>query len=138
MGAEAKRSVREVPIACGLSDLEQRQRREELSRQLFSGCQRTDELDDGYEFVFPGGAEWAEKLVRFVASERECCPFFGFEMIFESGQGPISLRVRGPEGTKEFVRAEFAGGKYCGERFSPMARVRRLVSQVRLEERAGS
>jgi hypothetical protein len=42
-----------------------------LSRQLFSGCQRTDELDDGYEFVFPGGPEWAEKLVRFVASERE-------------------------------------------------------------------
>ena len=110
MGAEAKRSVMELPIACGLSDLEQRERREELSRQLFSGCRRTDELDDGYEFVFPGGAEWAEKLVRFVASERKCCPFFGFEMIFESGQGPISLRVRGPEGTKEFVREEFVGG----------------------------
>src|SRR5215203_2932632 len=62
MGAEAKSSVRELPIACGLSDLEQRKRREELSRQLFSGCQRTDELDDGYEFVFPGGPEWAEKL----------------------------------------------------------------------------
>jgi hypothetical protein len=31
-------------------------------------------------------------------------------MIFESGQGPISLRVRGPEGTKEFVREEFVGG----------------------------
>ena len=31
MGAEAKRSVRELPIACGLSDLEQRERREELS-----------------------------------------------------------------------------------------------------------
>jgi hypothetical protein len=100
----------ELPIACGLSDLAQRKRREELSRQLFSGCQRTDELDDGYEFVFPGGPEWAEKLVRFVASERVCCPFFGFEMIFESGQGPISLRVRGPEGTKEFVREEFLGG----------------------------
>jgi hypothetical protein len=110
MGAEAKRSVRELPIACGLSDLEQRKRREELWRQLFSGCQRTDELDDGYEFVFPGGPEWAEKLVRFVASERECCPFFGFEMIFESGQGSISLRVRGPEGTKDFVREEFVGG----------------------------
>ena len=57
MGAEAKRSVRESPIACGLSDLEQRECREELSRELFSGCQRTDELDDGYELVFPGGPE---------------------------------------------------------------------------------
>ena len=42
MGAEANRSVRELPIACGLSDLEQTERREELSRQVFSGCQRID------------------------------------------------------------------------------------------------
>ena len=58
----------------------------------------------------PGGAEWAEKLVGFVVSERECCPFFAFEVIFEPGGGPISLRVRGPEGAKEIVREEFVGG----------------------------
>ena len=109
MGAEAKRSVRELPIACGLSGREQRERREELSRELFSGCLRTDEFADGYEFVFPGGAEWAEKLVRFVASERECCRFFAFEILFEPDGGPISLRMRGPEGTKEFIVAELAG-----------------------------
>jgi hypothetical protein len=44
--------------------------------------------------VFAGGAEWAEKLVGFVISERECCPFFSFEVLFEPGGGPISLRVR--------------------------------------------
>lgn len=110
MGTEAKRSVRELPVACGLGGREQRERREELSRELFSGCLKTDELDDGFEFVFPGEAGWAEKLVRFVASERECCPFFSFEMIFEPEQGPISLRVRGPEGAKEFIREEFVDG----------------------------
>lgn len=110
MGAEARRSVRELPIACGLSSREQRERREELSRELFSSRLQTDEFADGYEFVFPGGAEWAEKLVGFVVSERECCPFFAFEVIFEPGGGPISLRVRGPEGAKEIVREEFVGG----------------------------
>lgn len=99
-----------MPIACGLGGREQRERREELSREVFSGCLKTDELDEGYEFVFPGEAGWAEKLVRFVASERECCPFLSFEMIFEPGQGPISLRVRGPEGAKELAREEFVGG----------------------------
>ncbi len=102
--------MRELPIACGLGGREQRERREKLSRELFSDCVKTDELDDGYEFYFPGGAEWAGKLVAFVVSERECCPFFSFEMIFEPADGPILLRVRGPEGSKEFVREEFVGG----------------------------
>jgi hypothetical protein len=110
MGTEAKRSVSELPIACGLSSREQRERREQLSRELFSNRIRIDELADGYEFVFPGGAEWAEKLAGFVVSEKECCPFFAFEVLLEPGGGPISLRVRGPEGAKEFVRGEFVGG----------------------------
>ena len=108
MGTEARRSP--IPITCSLTDEEQRHRREELSRELFSGREDTRELDDGYEFVFPGGAEWAEKLVSFVVSERECCPFFTFEILFESGGGPVSLRVRGPEGAREFMREEFVDG----------------------------
>lgn len=105
MDAETGRRTasRELPIACGLSGAGLREHREELSRGLFSGCEGTRELDDGYEFVFPGGAEWAEKLVRFVVSERECCRFFAFELLFGSDGGPISLRMRGPEGTKEFI-----------------------------------
>ena len=105
MGTEARRSP--ILIACRLTDEETRHRREELSRELFSGRESTRELDDGYEFVFPGGTSWVENLVSFVVSERECCPFFTFEMIFEPGGGPVSLRVRGPEGAREFMREEF-------------------------------
>ena len=110
MGTEATRSPKELPIACKLTNEEQHKRREELSRELFSGREGTRELEDGYEFVFAGGADWAEKLVSFVVSERECCPFFTFELIFEPEGGPISLRVRGPEGAREFMREEFVGG----------------------------
>jgi hypothetical protein len=109
MDAEMSHSRRESPIACKLTGEEQQKRREELSRELFSGRVSARELEDGYEFVFPGEAEWAEKLVSFVVYERECCPFFSFEVLFEPGGGPISLRVRGPEGAKEFAREEFAG-----------------------------
>src|SRR5215204_1601345 len=110
MGTEATRSPKELPIACKLTNEEQQKRREELSRELFSGREGTRELDDGYEFVFAGGADWAEKLVSFVVSERECCPFFTFELIFEPEGGPISLRMRGPEGAKDLMREEFVGG----------------------------
>lgn len=108
MGAGAQRSAREVPMACTLGGREQRERREELARDIFSGRLATEELDDGYVFVFPGEAAWAERLVEFVVFERVCCPFFSFELLFGPDGGPISLGVRGPEGAKEFAREEFA------------------------------
>jgi hypothetical protein len=41
------------------------------------------------------------RLTAFIVAERACCPFFTFELAF--GPGGILLRVRGPEGTKQFV-----------------------------------
>jgi len=68
-----------------------------------------DELDDGYAFAFPGSAEWANRLVEMINAERACCPFFAFELAVEPGGGQIVLRVRGPEGAKEFFEAELIG-----------------------------
>jgi len=107
MSAERRRTAKRLPIACELSEGGRRSRREEISRELFGECQDVRELEDGYEFVFPGGEEWIEKLARFVAEERGCCRFFAFELFFEPGLGPVLLRMRGPEGTKEFLAAQF-------------------------------
>ncbi len=106
MSAETRRTAKWLPIACELSEGGQRSRREEISRELFSGCKDVRELEDGYEFVFPGGG-WIEGLARFVAEERECCRFFAFELLFEPDLGPVSLRMRGPAGTKEFLAGQF-------------------------------
>ncbi len=104
MNAKARSAAHEeAQIACKLTDEQAQKRREELSRELFLGCQKVEELDDGYEFVFPGGAEWAARIVSFLVEERECCPFFAFEMVFEPYGGPISVRMRGPMEAKEFI-----------------------------------
>jgi hypothetical protein len=107
MSAETRRTAKRLPIACELSEGGQRSRREEISRELFSGCKDVRELEDGYEFVFPGGDGWIEGLARFVAEERECCRFFAFELLFRPDLGPVSLRMRGPAGTKEFLAGQF-------------------------------
>ena len=107
MSAKMRRTAKRLPIACELSEGGQRSRREEISRELFSGLKDVRELEDGYEFVFPGGEEWIERLARFVAEERECCRFFAFELHFEPELGPVSLRMRGPAGTKEFLAGQF-------------------------------
>jgi hypothetical protein len=96
--------TRSLPMVCTLGAREQLQRREELLSGLFTGIQRVEELADGFAICFPGDRQWAERLLEFVAFERECCPFMTFELAFEPEQGPIWLRLRGPDGVKKFIQ----------------------------------
>jgi len=43
-------------------------------------------------------------LLEVIVAERACCPFFTFELIFTPDQGPLWLRLLGPEGAKEVAR----------------------------------
>ncbi len=96
-----------LPIACSLSEPDQVERGEEISTSIISEVQQRIELQDGYEFLFPGTDALAAKLLQFVITERECCRFFTFELIFDPNLGPIRLRLRGPEGTKGFIENSF-------------------------------
>ena len=110
MAGSVEGSVRGLPIACTLSAAEQAGRREEVTRALFARCRKVSELEDGYAYEFPGGEEQIEALTRFVVAERECCTFFIFELTFEPDRGPVHLRIRGPQGTKEFIRGSMDEG----------------------------
>src|ERR687894_914553 len=89
MAGGVEGSVRGLPIACTLSEVEQAGRREGATRALFAGCREVRELEDGYAFEFPGGDEQIEALTRFVVAERGCCRFFTFELTFEADRGPV-------------------------------------------------
>jgi hypothetical protein len=91
---------REPPIACSLTRHQQIQRREAIMG-LLDSARLAGELEDGYQFAFPEDAEWTVRLTEFIVAERSCCPFSTFELAFEPGG--ILLRVRGPEGTKQFI-----------------------------------
>jgi hypothetical protein len=97
----------ELPIACNLVG-DEKDRRSEAVGGLLNKSRLADELEDGYEFAFPGEAGWAMRLTEFVVTERSCCPFFRFELVFEPGGGEILLRVTGPEGTKQFISEAFS------------------------------
>ena len=115
---EVEQGTAGIPsIACALPPDRERARRDELSRGLFARHEGAAELADGYEFRFPGDARLVGELARFIADERECCPFLHFELLVEPDRGPIRLRVRGPEGTKEFLAGQLTEGAYSiGER----------------------
>jgi len=103
MKETTERGSDHLPVACSLSGPELARRRSELAGDIFGNTLRVEELENGYEFGFPGSAEWTEKLVGMINTERACCRFLTFDLRFEPDGGPVSLRVTGPEGTKAFV-----------------------------------
>ena len=94
----------ESPIACRLSPRALSRRTEEFGK-IFTGDTPRKELEDGYAFRFAGDGGQAERLLALIQAERECCPFFTFEMTFEPDQGPIWLSVRGSEEVKAFLES---------------------------------
>ncbi|MDP9375713.1 MAG: hypothetical protein M3Q65_25345 [Chloroflexota bacterium] len=109
MGNEQEREPQPSPIACNLSEPEQRARQATLRDTIFTAARQVRELSDGYALQFTDGADLAAQLLGFIAAERACCPFFTFELLFEPDQGPVWLRLRGPEGTKAFIDEMLSG-----------------------------
>ena len=106
---ENRNSIQQ-PIVCDLTvfSLGERQRYLALSQELFAACGKMRELSDGFTFLFPGKSTWCAKIAEWVMLERRCCPFLSFELVFEADRGPVELRLRGPQGTKEFIRGELS------------------------------
>jgi hypothetical protein len=103
-----ERTNPQPPLACDLTaiDAEQRAAHRELAAYLVSGAaQERRELADGYAFRFP--AERYADLAAFIANERLCCPFFRFVLEVTPAQGPIWLRITGPDGVKLFFEHAF-------------------------------
>jgi hypothetical protein len=95
-------------LACNSSRLtaEQRQERVELAKLIHAQTQELQELPDGYAFRLPSSSTLFLELAEFVQLERCCCPFFNFKLELEANEGPIWLKITGPEGSKEFMKTE--------------------------------
>jgi hypothetical protein len=80
---------------------------EELEPALLKLTKSMRELPDGFEFEFPADNSTYQLLTEWAFQERLCCPFFDIELRFDRDGGPLSLRLTGRPGTKEFIKAEW-------------------------------
>ena len=103
---DTQQEAEAVALACLLTgkDLAARS---EVVRPLMASYQKLQELEDGYALQFPGESEWIQRVVTFIAEERECCPFFTFELHYEPNLGPIWLRLRGSAEIKALLRDQW-------------------------------
>jgi hypothetical protein len=86
----------------------QRESHTQTTIQLIQGIQSVQEVENGYQFTFPNKTEFISRIAEFISNERLCCPFLKFSLNVASNSGPISFLLTGPEGTQEFLRAEFS------------------------------
>lgn len=94
------------PIVCSLTAAELPARRAEIRDALRSATvEARTELADGYAVRFTAAAGLLPRLATLVELESECCPFLTFAIEVAEQHGPISLRITGPCGTKDLVRA---------------------------------
>ncbi len=94
----------EIPIACTLTDAAARRRQLAAIHAVMRAADAVADLPDGYAVRFPGDAEIAARLLQVITAERQCCAFLTFELRFEPAAGPIWLHLRGPDGTRPFLR----------------------------------
>jgi hypothetical protein len=104
-------SKQEPPLACNPSELSQLERDRhfgELIPALKSLRKSVRELNDGYEFEFPGDRTTLQLLAEWAIQERQCCPFFEISLVFEPERGSALLRLTGRNGTKDFMKTAAA------------------------------
>jgi hypothetical protein len=94
-----------LPIICNLVEDKKIKGQQMVVEKLFTNVEQILELKDGYAFRYPGTDKYITALTKFISFERKCCLFFTFEMVFEPNTGPIWIRIKGPVGTKDFIKS---------------------------------
>jgi hypothetical protein len=112
MNVDMKTYVQNTPLVCNMDVFTPAERENHIrtTTQLFQHVQTIHEVENGFEFMFPNfdAAENLTQLAEFIFNERRCCPFLEFTLKITPNDAPISLLLTGPEGTQEFLRAEFS------------------------------
>jgi hypothetical protein len=100
--------VPDAPLACRIDALDgvERKRHATLLFELAAAATGVEELPDGLSVRFPMRPYLFLRLAEWMDLERACCPFLDFGLVFENRVPTMRLDLRGPDGVKEFLRAE--------------------------------
>ena len=101
----------DTPLVCNMNVFTPEQREAHILKtiELTQFIQSVQEVENGYEFIFPNETDFISWLAEFISNERLCCPFLKFTLTISPGSESITLSLSGPIGTQEFLKAEFAG-----------------------------
>jgi len=99
--------VADLPIACSLSPAALTARRESLLNTLAHRATARTELPNGYRLQFESGGDLLALTAQVIDAERQCCRFLQFSLTVEADEGPVTLDLTGPPGTRDFLASLF-------------------------------
>lgn len=99
---------KKIPVACchTVFTLEQRVEYKSIWGELEVRRIGINEIEQGYEYHFPGDSDTLRLVNEWVSMERKCCPFLTFTVIASFEDEPILLQLTGNEEAKEFLRSD--------------------------------
>ncbi len=90
-------------LSCSLLPDDLNERVTMLKEELFTDEVETEELEDGYMFFFDDEGEVATKLLDFLDIEKQCCPFFKFDLSILPFKQGMALKISGGPRVKSFI-----------------------------------
>jgi hypothetical protein len=107
-----KQHSSQTALVCDLTALnaEERERHQVVLEQLQKLVQEVKDLPQGYTFRLVADTATLLFIAEFMMLESCCCPFLDLRLDIETEQGPAWLTLTGPEGVKEFLKAELGIG----------------------------
>src|SRR2546427_10588586 len=93
----------DLPIAGTSAPAELQRRRAGLLPGLLARAMERIPVPDGYRWRFAPADDLLAAVASVIDAERRCCRFLRFVVAVEPDDGPISLEVSGPPGTRAFL-----------------------------------
>jgi hypothetical protein len=95
----------DLPVVCSLGRDALSARRRGLLSELLQQSAERELLQDGLRLRFMASAETLSRIAQAIEAERHCCRFRRFTLSVEPDEGPLTLDLTGPQGTRDFVAA---------------------------------
>ena len=98
--------VSETPVACSLTEREQVERAAEARELMERALVTRERTEHGLRLRFRGPSEVRSAVRALARREKECCPFFEFELA-ESGED-LEMRVTAPPDARPLLDSLFS------------------------------
>jgi hypothetical protein len=92
--------------ACKLTSAELRLRKDTVIADLKKQVLEKAETKNGFKYRFNGSDATIDQLAEFIKTERQCCPFFIFNLSATDEKDFVWLEVTGKQNVKDFIKRE--------------------------------